>query len=172
MLLDLSSNNLFGNIPSELMTLVMLKSLNLSRNQLSGRIPVNIGDMNKLESFDLSLNKLSGELPVSLSSLSFLSSFNVSYNNLTGRIPSGTQLRGFNGSSFFGNKLCGPPLIEQCEVEVIDTGDRNEENGSHGTDWGLIISKLLGFWIVVSPLILSRSWRTAYFRFICTLRLK
>ncbi|KAL8248090.1 hypothetical protein R6Q59_009306, partial [Mikania micrantha] len=120
MLLDLSSNNLFGNIPSELTTLVMLKSLNLSRNQLSGRIPVNIGDMNKLESFDLSLNKLSGELPLSLSSLSFLSSFNVSYNNLTGRVPSGTQLQGFNRSSFFGNKLCGPPLIEQSCVKAYN----------------------------------------------------
>ncbi|KAF5771223.1 putative leucine-rich repeat-containing, plant-type, leucine-rich repeat domain superfamily [Helianthus annuus] len=175
MLLDLSSNNLFGDIPSELTTLVMLKSLNLSRNELTGRIPEKIGDMTKLESFDLSFNKLSGELPVSLSSLSFLSSFNVSYNNLTGRVPSGTQLQGFNESSFFGNKLCGDPLTERCVVKVPDAEDQNEE-GTHGTDWGLIISTLLGlvagFWLVVAPLIISRSWRTAYFRFFSKLRCK
>ncbi|KAL9994416.1 putative leucine-rich repeat-containing, plant-type, leucine-rich repeat domain superfamily [Helianthus debilis subsp. tardiflorus] len=173
MLLDLSSNNLFGDIPNELTTLVMLKSLNLSRNELTGRIPEKIGDMTKLESFDLSFNKLSGELPVSLSSLSFLSSFNVSYNNLTGRVPSGTQLQGFNESCFFGNKLCGDPLTERCAVKVPDTEDQDEE-GTHGTDWGLIISTLLGlvagFWLVVAPLIISRSWRTAYFRFFSKLR--
>ncbi|KAF5808437.1 putative polygalacturonase [Helianthus annuus] len=39
MLIDLSSNNLTGHIPSELMSLMELKSLNLSRNQLSGSIP-------------------------------------------------------------------------------------------------------------------------------------
>ncbi|XP_076897297.1 receptor-like protein EIX2 [Bidens hawaiensis] len=168
MLFDLSSNNLYGYIPSDLTTLVMLKTLNLSRNQLTGRIPEKIGDMKNLESFDLSLNKLSGELPVSLSDLSFLSSFNVSYNNLIGTVPSGTQLQGFNESSFIGNKLCGAPLTERCAVKVPDEEDRNEE-GSHETEWGLIISTLLGlvvgFWTVVVPLIVSRSWRTTYFRF-------
>ncbi|KAJ0772121.1 putative non-specific serine/threonine protein kinase [Helianthus annuus] len=47
-LLDLSSNNLSGQIPSELMTLHKLQSLNLSRNQLTGKIPNKIGDMKSL----------------------------------------------------------------------------------------------------------------------------
>ncbi|KAM0023682.1 putative leucine-rich repeat-containing, plant-type, leucine-rich repeat domain superfamily [Helianthus debilis subsp. tardiflorus] len=174
-LLDFSGNNLSGHIPSEITTLVMLESLNISRNQLTGSIPETIGEIKKLESFDLSLNKLSGELPVSLSSLNFLSSFNVSYNNLTGRVPSSTQLQGFNESCFFGNKLCGDPLTERCAVKVPYAEDQNEE-GSHGTDWGLIISTLLGlvagFWLVVAPLIISRSWRTAYFHFFSKLRCK
>ncbi|PWA49981.1 hypothetical protein CTI12_AA480510 [Artemisia annua] len=113
-LLDFSNNNISGDIPSELTTLTALQSLNLSRNQLTGRIPEKIGNMKALVSCDLSVNKLYGELPMSLSSLSLLSSFNVSYNNLTGRIPSSTQLQSFNETSFFGNKLCGDPLVEQC----------------------------------------------------------
>ncbi|PWA91728.1 hypothetical protein CTI12_AA088270 [Artemisia annua] len=173
-LLDLSNNKLVGHIPSELTSLIKLKSLNLSRNHLTGRIPEKIGDLKELESFDLSLNKLSGELPMSLSSLNSLSSFNVSYNNLTGKIPSSTQLQSLNESCFVGNKLCGHPLSEPCSrVKTPDT-DHEEDDGSHGVDWGLIISVvsgfIVGFWVIVAPLIMSRSWRIAYFRFLNDLR--
>ncbi|PWA39002.1 leucine-rich repeat protein [Artemisia annua] len=172
-LLDLSNNKLVGHIPSELTTLIMLQSLNLSRNHLTGRIPEKIGYLKELESFDLSLNKLSGELPMSLSSLNLLSSFNVSYNNLTGEIPSSTQLQSLNESCFVGNKLCGDPLSEPCSrVETPDT-DQEEDDGSHGVDWGLIISVVsgfvVGFWVILAPLIVSRSWRIAYFRFLSEL---
>ncbi|PWA98923.1 leucine-rich repeat protein [Artemisia annua] len=172
--LDLSNNNLVGHIPGELTTLVKLKSLNLSGNHLTGRIPEKIGDMKELESFDLSLNKLSGELPMSLSSLNSLSSFNVSYNNLTGRIPSSTQLQSLNESCFVGNELCGDPLTVRCSrIEAPDT-DHEEDDVSRGTDWGLIISMvsgfIVGFWFIVAPLIVSRSWRTTYFRFLSELR--
>nr|GEX11223.1 leucine-rich repeat protein [Tanacetum cinerariifolium] len=174
-LLDLSNNKLDGYIPSDLTTLIKLKSLNLSRNYLTGRIPEKIGDLKEVESFDLSLNKLSGELPVSLSSLNPLSSFNVSYNNLTGKIPSSTQLQSLNESSFVCNKLCGDPLISEpySRVKTPDT-DHEEDDGSHGVDWGLIFSVvsgfIVGFWVIVAPLIVSRSWRIAYFRFLNDLR--
>ncbi|XP_076895397.1 receptor-like protein EIX2 [Bidens hawaiensis] len=169
MILDLSSNEFSGSIPSELMALQALQSLNLSRNQLMGKIPENIGDLKLLESFDVSMNHLSGELPTSLSSLSFLSSFNVSFNNLTGRIPTNTQLQGFNESSFMGNKLCGEPLTKSCAVVTPDR-DQEEEDASNGADWGLIISIvsgfIVGFWVVLLPLIVSTSWRIAYFSFL------
>nr|XP_043623683.1 receptor-like protein EIX2 [Erigeron canadensis] len=169
MLMDLSNNRFSGNIPVELTTLQKLQSLNLSRNQLTGSIPEKIGNINALESFDVSLNKLSGELPVSLSSIEFLSSFNVSYNNLTGTIPSSTQFHSFDESSFLGNLLCGDPL-PSCAVEVPDTVDQNEDDVSHRAEWGLIICIVLGFlagfWFVVAPLMISNSWRLAYFRFL------
>ncbi|PWA95292.1 leucine-rich repeat protein [Artemisia annua] len=166
-LLDLSSNYLVGHIPSEYSTLSKLQSLNLSRNQLTGRIPDKIGDMKSLVSLDVSMNKLYGELPMSLSNLNFLSSFNVSYNNLTGRVPLSTQLQSFNESSFIGNGLCGAPVTDTCvPVEVPDSEVQIEEDGP---DWGLIISIVVGFvsgfWIILVPLILSRSWRIKYFHF-------
>ncbi|XP_076895393.1 receptor-like protein EIX2 [Bidens hawaiensis] len=175
---DLSSNNLTGHIPSELMALHSLLSLNLSRNQLTGSIPKNIGDMKSLESFDVSLNQLSGELPVSLSSLNFLSSFNVSYNNFTGRVPTGTQLQSFTESSFCGNKLCGDPLPESCAVAVPDAHhedeDEEEKGGAHVADLGLITSSVFGliagFWVVVVPLIVSTRWRIEYFGFLRELK--
>ncbi|GJV28661.1 leucine-rich repeat protein [Tanacetum coccineum] len=170
-LLDLLNNKLVGHIPCELTTLIKLKSLNLSRNHLTGRIPEKIGDLKEVESLDLSLNKLSGELPMSLSSLNSLSSFNVSYNNLTGKIPSSTQLQSLNESCFVGNKLCGDPLMsEPCSRVKSSDADHEEDDGSHGVDWGLIISVvsgfIVGFWVILVPLIVSGSWRIAYFRFL------
>jgi len=38
-LVDLSHNNLFGNIPGELADLIALQSLNLSGNHFTGRVP-------------------------------------------------------------------------------------------------------------------------------------
>ncbi|KAF5808419.1 putative non-specific serine/threonine protein kinase [Helianthus annuus] len=176
MLIDLSSNNLTGYIPIELMSLLELTSLNLSRNQLSGSIPEKIGNMKELISLDLSVNRLSGELPMSLSSLHFLSSFNVSFNNLTGIIPTGTQLQSFTESSFFGNKLCGAPLTKTngCELVKAASHTIGEKKEDDGADWGLIVSMVVGFvcgfWMIMGPLIVRRSWRIAYFGFLSKLR--
>ncbi|KAF5808364.1 putative leucine-rich repeat-containing, plant-type, leucine-rich repeat domain superfamily [Helianthus annuus] len=175
MLLDLSSNNLVGHIPSELTSLTELRSLNLSRNHLTGRIPEKIGGMKSLESFDLSLNNLYGELPISLSMLNFLSSFNVSNNNFSGRIPTSTQLQSMKESSFLGNKLCGAPLTQNkgCVPRTSTTNTSQEEKEDGGGDWGLIISIVVGFvtgfWIILGPLIVKRSWRIAYFNFLSRL---
>jgi len=61
--LDLSCNNLTGEIPEEICTLVALNNFNLSWNALSGEIPRKIGDLAQVESLHLSHNELSGEIP-------------------------------------------------------------------------------------------------------------
>ncbi|GLT82348.1 hypothetical protein SLE2022_007340 [Rubroshorea leprosula] len=114
-LIDLSSNNLTGEIPQQICSLFELVQLNLSRNQLTGGIPANIGQMRSLESLDLSRNQLSGQLPSSMSQLSFLSILNLSNNNFCGRIPLSTQLQSFPAYAFANNSaLCGPPLTPTC----------------------------------------------------------
>ncbi|CAL9089382.1 unnamed protein product, partial [Musa acuminata var. zebrina] len=95
--IDLSNNNLSGEIPNELTKLHGLHFLNLSNNHLTGAIPENIGSMEQLESLDLSMNNLTGDIPSSFSSLNFLSHLNLSHNNLSGRIPTaGGQMSTFN----------------------------------------------------------------------------
>ncbi|KAI5573014.1 hypothetical protein POPTR_010G058850v4 [Populus trichocarpa] len=80
--LDLSSNNLKGEIPEEIINLTYLGTLNLSWNQLTGKIPDKIGSLQRLETLDLSNNHLSGPIPPSMSSMTFLNHLNLSYTNL------------------------------------------------------------------------------------------
>ena len=58
--IDLSCNNLTGEMPKEITYMFGLVSLNLSRNKLSGEIPSNIRNLSSLESLDLSRNKFYG----------------------------------------------------------------------------------------------------------------
>ncbi|WVZ14958.1 hypothetical protein V8G54_012524 [Vigna mungo] len=70
--IDLSNNQLVGEIPIEITNLNGLIFLNLSHNQLIGHIPRSIGNMGSLLSIDFSRNQLSGEIPSTISNLSFL----------------------------------------------------------------------------------------------------
>jgi len=118
--IDLSCNNLTGEIPESITKLVALVGLNLSGNHLTGLIPSNIGHMKMLESLDLSRNYLYGKMPTSFSNLTFISYINLSFNNLEGKIPLSTQLQSFDPSSYAGNsRLFGPPLINICKEDVI-----------------------------------------------------
>ncbi|OAY52773.1 hypothetical protein MANES_04G110000v8 [Manihot esculenta] len=85
--LDLSDNNLEGQIPDQLGKLSQLRALNLSHNYLTGSIPASLSNLTQLESFDLSHNNLSGQIPSQLIALHFLAVFSVAYNNLSGKIP-------------------------------------------------------------------------------------
>ncbi|XP_047151199.1 receptor-like protein EIX2, partial [Vigna umbellata] len=169
--IDLSNNKLVGEIPIVITDLNGLLFLNLSHNQFIGHIPQNIGNMGSLLSIDLSRNKLSGEIPPTISSLSFLSILDLSYNNLNGKIPTGTQLQTFDASNFIGNNLCGPPLPINCSFnDKILSYDRNDKGSDrHGVNLffvGMTFGFVVGFWIVVGPLVIFRSWRYAYFHFL------
>ncbi|XP_075671181.1 receptor-like protein EIX2 [Castanea sativa] len=171
-IIDLSNNNLSGEIPKEVASLQGLQSLNLSFNILTGRIPENIGDMRSIESIDFSINQLSGQIPQSMSSLTFLSHLNLSNNNLIGRIPSSTQLQSLSASSFFGNKLCGPPLTDNCTINYVKPNIENKRSkglGGHMVDWffvSMAFGFVVGFWVVLGPLLLNKQWRILYFQFL------
>ncbi|KAL8466902.1 hypothetical protein ACS0TY_035830 [Phlomoides rotata] len=161
--INLSKNNLSGDIPKELTRLVELRSLNLSRNRLTGLIPDGIADMKQLESLDLSRNSVSGQIPSSFALLSSLNHLNLSHNNLTGRIPESTQLQSLDASSFIGNNLCGPPLTINC----IDDGDEVDGREDEGEiEWFYVLLSLgyaVGFSVVCTTLVLKKAWREAYF---------
>ncbi|CAL5407964.1 unnamed protein product [Camellia sinensis] len=169
--MDLSDNNMSGEIPEELTSLLGLRSLNLSGNHLTGVIPNRIGDMVLLESLDLSKNQLFGEIPTSMLNLTFLSYLNLSYNKLSGRIPSGTQLQILDASSFIGNKLCGPPLTSNCTTDggTPEIGKGDEEGTKSEVDWFYLVVGLgfvVGFWGIFGPLLFNKTWRFAYFQFL------
>ncbi|KAH0724632.1 hypothetical protein KY290_000419 [Solanum tuberosum] len=169
--MDMSSNNLSGDIPISVTRLAGLRSFNLSKNNLTGRIPNDIGDMKVLESVDLSENQLYGQIPQSFSSLSTLSYLNLSDNNLSGMIPLSTQLQSFDPTSFQGNKLCGLPLLVNCSSDgnIPNHKHEDDESDKDEVDWfyiSMAIGFALSFWGVCGSLLFKRSWRHAYFRFL------
>ncbi|XP_057761114.1 receptor-like protein EIX2 [Arachis stenosperma] len=170
--IDLSSNHLSGDIPSELENLVELVSLNLSRNNLTGKIPSGIGRLLSLESLDLSRNHLFGSIPSSLAQIDFLSVLDLSHNNLSGQIPTGTQLQSFNASSYEENQdLCGLPLEKMCpkkgprQESLVKTQDEND-GFIQAFFASMGLGFFAGFWGIFGTILFNRSWRYAYFRFL------
>jgi len=115
MAIDISSNNISGEIPKVIGELKGLVLLNLSNNILTGNIPSSLGKLSNLEALDLSFNNLSGKIPQQLTQLTFLEFLNVSFNNLSGPIPQNQQFSTFQDNSFEGNQgLCGDQLSKKC----------------------------------------------------------
>nr|GMC88334.1 receptor-like protein 12 isoform X1 [Ipomoea batatas] len=169
--IDLSSNQLIGNIPEELSSLKGLISLNLSKNHLIGKIFPTIYQLENLEVLDLSRNQLSGEIPIGLARLNYLAVLDLSSNFLSGKIPTGTQLQSFDVSSYAENiGLCGDPL-PKCSAYIPPQNKNNDfQEGDNFLDRGFYISMVLGFslcfWGIVVTLMLKDSWRIAYYEFL------
>ncbi|KAI9982900.1 hypothetical protein PInf_006700 [Phytophthora infestans] len=85
--LDLSSNQLFGDVPDWLKDMTTLRILNLAKNQLTGDIPTSIAGNDALEQINLSSNNLTA------SSLSFFDAFrrlqhlDISNNSIDLQLP-------------------------------------------------------------------------------------
>ncbi|KAF3431065.1 hypothetical protein FNV43_RR25795 [Rhamnella rubrinervis] len=164
-------NNLSGNIPAGETNLSGLHAMNLSGNQLTGTIPNNIGDLKHLEILDLSCNHLEGPIPISMTLLSHL---NLSHNNLSGPIPSANQFQTFNDPSIYeGNLvLCGSPLPAVCS-DSKPLGEKDIRGNVEDDDldklWFYVsigLGFIVGFWAVCGGLVINKSWRESYFRFL------
>ncbi|KAG9135551.1 hypothetical protein Leryth_026326 [Lithospermum erythrorhizon] len=106
-ILDLSNNQLSGQLPPSLGHLKGLKLLNLSFNSISGQIPSSLGDLKTLEILDFSHNRLS-----------VLNWLDVSNNQLTGPIPESAQMDRINDPIFYANNsgLCGAQIQKPCNI--------------------------------------------------------
>ncbi|KAG5386735.1 hypothetical protein IGI04_038205 [Brassica rapa subsp. trilocularis] len=111
--LDLSRNLFTGEIPREIGSLhKTLKQLSLSENLLQGNIPHELGSLNRLVYLDLGTNRLTGQIPVELfcnGSSSSLQYIDISNNSLTGEIPlkNHCHLRELRFLLLWSNKLVG-----------------------------------------------------------------
>ncbi|KAG9137397.1 hypothetical protein Leryth_026601 [Lithospermum erythrorhizon] len=107
--LDLSHNNLTGDIPQYFSKLTHLLTLRLEENGFSGRVPSGL-NAKRLQDFNVSRNKLEGEIPFSL--------------------------KGFPVSAFVGNVgLCGLPL-KNCSGFSGFSSDPDKPGSGHGAIGG------------------------------------
>ncbi|OAY65609.1 LRR receptor-like serine/threonine-protein kinase GSO1 [Ananas comosus] len=129
--LDLSYNNLGGEIPFDLLASPNLESVDLSHNRLGGAIPTNLSI--GLQWLLLSENLLSGIIPTSIGKLSQLANLELDNNNLYSEIPS--QLGNCSNLEFLdlsSNALYGelPKEIgnlQKLEVLALQTNNLSGE---------------------------------------------
>ncbi|RVW50371.1 putative LRR receptor-like serine/threonine-protein kinase [Vitis vinifera] len=85
--LNLSENNLIGDVLEELLLLSNLSILNLSFNKFYGEVWSNIGDLSSLQELNMSGCGFSGRLPKSIGSLMKLATLDLSKQNMSGELP-------------------------------------------------------------------------------------
>ena len=135
--LDLSGNQLSGEVPSELGSLSNLESLDLSSNELTG-IPGELGNLSNLETLFFGFNELAGPIPGELGNLSNLKSLNLSSNRLTGPIPGELgSLSNLESLDLSSNELTGIPgeLGSLSNLESLDLSS-NELAGTIPAELG------------------------------------
>src|SRR6478672_1372648 len=86
--IDLSNNNLTGELPKEIGNLTSLQSLNLFRNNISGNLPASIGNLKFLKTMNLAFNKLTGPIPAAVGNMVGLQSLELYMNRISGTLPS------------------------------------------------------------------------------------
>ncbi|XP_008808708.2 brassinosteroid LRR receptor kinase BRI1-like [Phoenix dactylifera] len=154
--LDLSYNQLVGEIPRELGSMYHAMILNLGHNMLSGPIPSDLGSLHYVGVLDLSHNALQGPIPSSFSGLSMLSEIDLSNNRLNGTIPVLGQLATFPRYRYDNNSgLCGFPL-PSCEgiADASSSGQhrtsrRRQASLAGSVATGLLVSLLCVFGLIV-----------------------
>ncbi|KAL5978307.1 hypothetical protein ACLOJK_029424 [Asimina triloba] len=135
--LDLSDNEIAGEIPSWLWTVGggNLRGLNLSGNSLTNlQQPYNLSSNSFLLGLDLHSNQLQGELPLPPSSIVVL---DCSKNNFTTIIPSELASRLVSALFFSisGNNISGeipPSICNASYLEVLDLSDNSLTRQNRG----------------------------------------
>ncbi|WVZ74622.1 hypothetical protein U9M48_022783 [Paspalum notatum var. saurae] len=118
--LDVSSNQLGGEIPETLGQCQQLVTIQMDQNILTGNIPTTFSNLTSLSVLNLSHNILSGPLPAYLNNLQLITKLDLSYNNFKGEIPRIFLLDNATVVSLDGNPgLCGGAIdfhMPPCQV--------------------------------------------------------
>ncbi|GMG99926.1 hypothetical protein Nepgr_001766 [Nepenthes gracilis] len=166
--IDLSSNQLIGEIPVGLFSLWGLEYLNLSNNFLDGKILSGLDKMTNLRALDLSHNSLSGPVPPNISSLRELAQLNLSYNCFSGFVSTKEGYWRFPGA-FAGNPdLCIEVSDGKCQQSALPKlpeekfGDDSEDGPI--SVWIFCVSAAVTFYSTIIALFCSSQSRNYILR--------
>ncbi|KAG6782334.1 STRUBBELIG-RECEPTOR FAMILY 6-like [Populus alba x Populus x berolinensis] len=121
--LDMSYNNLAGNIPDQLPP--NLQQLNLANNQFSGGIPYSISQLPSLKYLNLGHNQLQNQLGDVFGQLPSLSTLDLSFNSLTGDLPqSFSSLSSMTSMYLQNNQFTGSiNVLANLPLENLNVGN-------------------------------------------------
>ncbi|CAI0409035.1 unnamed protein product [Linum tenue] len=120
-LINLSTKNLSGELPSSIFQLSYLETIDLSGNQFYGEVPSYVFSSSSLRHLNLSNNNFTGEIPSGISS-GVLETLDLSSNILTGEIP--WEIGSFSGLRYVdlgGNVLVGRIPISILKISRLES---------------------------------------------------
>nr|GLL23879.1 probable leucine-rich repeat receptor-like protein kinase At1g35710 [Ipomoea trifida] len=185
-MLLLNHNKFLGELPSSLQKLRRLTVFDVGSNNLTGSILIWIGEFyTELIILVLRGNQFSGAIPPQLCRLEYLTLLELSNNALTGTIPKCVNnfliMAGVEGvPSFIFDQYTAyeKDAVKTIIVTISNPHCMNHNDPKiqhHSSDWldgaaSFFISMgagfIPGFWAFWGSLLLSKSWRYAYFRFL------
>ncbi|KAB2006380.1 hypothetical protein ES319_D11G341200v1, partial [Gossypium barbadense] len=175
--LDLANNNLTGKIPPLLHK--DLRLLNHRKNSMFGElpstfesVPVWIGDkLSKLMGLCLRSNNFNGHIPHNICDLLSFKTWTLPITTFQGAllVMKGREDEYETTQGLVGNDICGPLLTKNCttkgfSTDVTNNGDSNKRSKVNWLYVSIILGFVMGFWGVVAPLFLIRTWRYAYYQ--------
>lgn len=131
--LDISTNSLTGNIPSEFGRMTDILSLGLRENNLNGTIPTQLGQLAAMDVLAFYRNNLSGPLPSQLAALTNMTIFYTYENTLTGAIPSEFGLLTSMQNFWLHNNSLSGSVPNECGSMTNLVNLRLENNAFTGT---------------------------------------
>ncbi|OHT43350.1 leucine-rich repeat domain-containing protein [Flavobacterium tructae] len=137
--LHLANNNLQGNLPVELLTLVNLITIDLHDNKIQGQLPLEIGKLSQLETLALFNNEIQGQLPGSIYTIKTLKVLLLNQNKLSGSLSKEVSNFGvLENLSLFDNKFEG-----EIPNELEKLGHLSELNLSYNKFKGGVSKNLI-----------------------------
>ncbi|XP_058216028.1 receptor-like protein EIX2 [Rhododendron vialii] len=128
--LDLSNNQLSGELPYCLSHFKRLSIISLANNNLYGEIPSSIGSLSQIQILNMRNNNLSGELPFSLERCTELSIIDLRGNKFAGIVPAwlGTHLTNLKVLILRSNEFNGSIPQQTCHLNYIQVLDLSQNN--------------------------------------------
>ncbi|KAL2541848.1 Leucine-rich repeat protein kinase family protein [Abeliophyllum distichum] len=144
-LLNMSKNSFAGSIPASIGQLKIAYILDLSGNQLNGSIPLEIGGATSLKELRLEKNSVGGNIPTSIGNCSSLVSLSLAHNEITGPVPASlAKLTYLETVDLSFNKLTGT-----LPKQLVNLGRLKLFNISHNQLQGELPAD--GFFNTIAP---------------------